>query len=40
MGWLQEGIDQYNEPFKETLLNQKESWEIEFEMDAVESLKE
>jgi hypothetical protein len=40
MGWLQEGIDQYNELFKETVLNQKESWAIEFETDVVESLKE
>jgi hypothetical protein len=34
------GIDWYNELFKETVLNQKESWAIEFEMDVVESLKE
>jgi hypothetical protein len=40
MGWLQEGIDQYNELFKETVLNQKEKWEIDFEMDVVELLKE
>jgi hypothetical protein len=40
MGWLQEGIDWYNELFKETVLNQKESWVIDFEMDVVESLKE
>jgi hypothetical protein len=40
MGWSQEGFDQYNELFKETVLNQKESWAIEFEMDIVESLKE
>jgi hypothetical protein len=25
MGWLQEGIDWYNELFKETVLNRKES---------------
>jgi hypothetical protein len=40
MGWSQEGIDQDNELFKETVLNQKESWVIDFEMDVVESLKE
>ena len=40
MGWLQEGINWYNELFKETVLNQKESWVIDFEMDVVESLKE
>jgi hypothetical protein len=40
MGWLQEGIDWYYELFKETVLNHKESWVIEFEMDVVESLKE
>jgi hypothetical protein len=40
MGWLQEGIDWYNELFKETGLNQKESWANDFEMDVVESLKE
>jgi hypothetical protein len=40
MGWLQEGIDQYNELFKATVLNRKESWAIDFEMDVVESLKE
>jgi hypothetical protein len=39
-GWLQEGIDHYNELFKATVLNQKESWAIDFEMDVVESLKE
>jgi hypothetical protein len=37
---LQEGIDQYNELFKATVLNQKESWASDFEMDVVESLKE
>jgi hypothetical protein len=36
----QEGIDRYNELFKETVLNQKESWANDFEMDVVESLKE
>jgi hypothetical protein len=40
MGWLQEGIDQYNELFKEAVLNQKGSWANDFEMDVVESLKE
>jgi hypothetical protein len=41
MGWLQEGINWYNELFKETVLNQKEIWAIDFEMlDVVESLKE
>jgi hypothetical protein len=40
MGWLQEGIDQYNERLKETVLNQKGSWANNFEMDVVESLKE
>jgi hypothetical protein len=40
MGWLQEGIDQCNELFKETVLNWKESWAIDFDMDVVESLKE
>jgi hypothetical protein len=40
MGWSQEGIDWYNELFKETVLNQKESWANDFEMDVVESLKE
>jgi hypothetical protein len=40
MGWLQDGIDQYNELFKETVLNQKECWVIDFEMDVVEMLKE
>jgi hypothetical protein len=39
-GWLQEGIGQYNELFKATVLNQKESWASDFEMDVVESLKE
>jgi hypothetical protein len=39
-GWLQEGIDQYNKLFKATVLNQKESWASDFEMDVVESLKE
>ncbi len=40
MGLSQEGINWYNEVFKETVLNQKESWVIEFKMDVVESLKE
>jgi hypothetical protein len=40
MGWSQEGINWYNELFKETVLNQKESWAVDFEMDVVESLKE
>jgi hypothetical protein len=40
MGWLQEGIDQYNNLFKATVLNRKESWASDFEMDVVESLKE
>jgi hypothetical protein len=40
MGWLQVGIDRYNELFKETVLNRKESWANDFEMDVVESLKE
>jgi hypothetical protein len=40
MGWSQEGINWYNELFKETVLNQKESRAIDFEMDVVESLKE
>jgi hypothetical protein len=40
MGWLQEGINWYNELFKATVLNQTESWVIDFEMDVVESLKE
>jgi hypothetical protein len=40
MGWSQEGIDRYNELFKETVLKQKESWANDFEMDVVESLKE
>jgi hypothetical protein len=40
MGWSQEGIDWYNELFKETALNQKESWVIDCEMDVVESLKQ
>jgi hypothetical protein len=40
MGWLQEGIDGYNELFKETVLNGKESWANDFEMDVGESLKE
>jgi hypothetical protein len=40
MGLSQEGIDQYNELFKETVLNQKESWANDFEMDVVESLQE
>jgi hypothetical protein len=40
MGWSQEGIDWYNELFKETVLNRKESWANDFEMDVVESLKE
>jgi hypothetical protein len=40
MGWSQEGIDWYNELFKETVLNWKESWANDFEMDVVESLKE
>jgi hypothetical protein len=40
MGRSQEGINQYNELFKETVLNQKESWANDFEMDVVESLKE
>jgi hypothetical protein len=40
MGWSQEGIDRYNELFKETVLNQKESWANAFEMDVIESLKE
>jgi hypothetical protein len=35
MGWLQEGIDRYNELIKETVLNQKESWANNFEMDVV-----
>jgi hypothetical protein len=39
-GWSQEGIDQYNKLFKATVLNQKESWASDFEMDVVESLKE
>jgi hypothetical protein len=38
MGWSQEGNDQNNELFKETVLNRKESWGIKFEME-VESLK-
>jgi hypothetical protein len=40
MGWSQEGINWYNELFKETVMNQKESWANDFEMDVVESLKE
>jgi hypothetical protein len=40
MGWSQEGIDWYKELFKETVLNQKESWANDFEMDVVESLEE
>jgi hypothetical protein len=40
MGCSQEGIDWYNELFKETVLNWKESWVIDFEMDVVEPLKE
>jgi hypothetical protein len=36
MGWSQEGINWYNELFKATVLNQKESWVINFEMDVVE----
>jgi hypothetical protein len=40
MGWSQEGINRYNELFKARVLNQKESWAIDFEMDVVESLKE
>jgi hypothetical protein len=40
MGWSQEGIDWYNELFKETVLNQKESWANDFELDVVESLQE
>jgi hypothetical protein len=40
MGWSREGINWYNELFKETVLNQKESWANDFEMDVVESLKE
>jgi hypothetical protein len=31
MGWSQEGIDHYNELFKETVLNRKESWAIDFD---------
>jgi hypothetical protein len=37
---LQEGINQYNELFKATVLNQKESCTSDFEMDVVKSLKE
>jgi hypothetical protein len=40
MGWSQEGINWYNELFKETILNQNESLAMDFEMDVVESLKE
>jgi hypothetical protein len=40
MGWSQEGIDWYNELFKETVLNQNASCVIDFEMDAVKSLKD
>jgi hypothetical protein len=40
MGWSQEGIDRYNELFKASVLNQKESWAIDFEMDVVESMNE
>jgi hypothetical protein len=40
MGWSQESIDWYNELFKGAVLNQKQSWAIDFEMDVVESLKE
>jgi hypothetical protein len=40
MGWLQEGIDHYNELFKETVLNWKESCGQLTLMDVVESLKE
>jgi hypothetical protein len=40
MGWSQEGINPYNELFKKTVLNQKESWAIDFVMYMVESLKE
>jgi hypothetical protein len=39
-GWSQEGIDWYNELFKEAVLNRKESWANDFGMDVVESLKE
>jgi hypothetical protein len=35
MGWLQEGINWYNELFKETVLNHKESWVIDFEIDVI-----
>jgi hypothetical protein len=34
MGWSQEGINRYNELFKETVLNREESWANDFEMDA------
>jgi hypothetical protein len=36
MGWLQEGIDQYNELFKEKVLNQNRSWAMEVELDVME----
>jgi hypothetical protein len=39
-GMVAGSIDWYNELFKETVLNQKESWANDFEMDVVESLKE
>jgi hypothetical protein len=40
MGWSQEGIDWYNELFKETVLNQKESWANDFEIDVVDRVTE
>jgi hypothetical protein len=36
MGWSQEGIDWYNELFKEIVLNQNESWAMEIELDVME----
>jgi len=40
MGWSQEGIDQYNKLFKETVKNRNKSWALDFELDVMESLKE
>jgi len=40
MGWSQEGINRYNELFKETVKNRNQSWAQDFELEVMESLKE
>lgn len=40
MGWSQEGINRYNELFKETVKDRNNTWAVDFEIDVRDSLKE